>query len=116
MPDAEIVVISDDEKPKEGDVPMPGQITIGGTELQPEVHVGMQQSYASSHEGFLGVMAFAHAGHQVLNECMRWTMQAAASGQIFLASGILAQRSAQAQPQSPGGAGRPGVPGQLPGT
>lgn len=115
MPDAEIVVISDNEEPNKGDEPMPG-ILVGLTELQPEVHVGLQQSYATCHEGFVGTMQLAHAGHQILNECMRWTMQAAASGQIFLASGILAQRSAQAQPQSPGGGGRPGVPGQLPGT
>ena len=114
MPDAEIVVISDSDQPKEDDDM--AAITIGGTELQPEVHVGMQQGYAACHEGFVGTMQFAHQGHQILNECMRWTMQAAATGQIFLASGILAQRSAQAQPQSPGGAGRPGVPGQLPGT
>ena len=43
----------------------------------------------------------------------RWSMQAAATNQTFLAGGILAQRSAQAQPQSPGGAGVAGVPGQV---
>lgn len=113
MPDAEIVVISDSEQPQSGDESMP--ISIGGTELHPEVHVGLQQSYAKVHENFLGTMQFSHDGHQVLNETGRWIFQGAASGQLFLASGILAQRSAQAQPQSPGGAGRPGVPGQLPG-
>src|SRR3990172_99601 len=100
MPDAEIVVISDSQNTRDGEESMP--ITVGGTELQPEVHVGLQQGYAASHEGFVGVMQFAHAGHQVLNECMRWSMHAAATGQLFLASGILSQRSAQAQPQSPG--------------
>jgi hypothetical protein len=72
------------------------------------------QAFAKVHENWLGTMQHSADGHQVLNETGRWIFQGAASGQLFLASGILAQRSAQAQPQSPGGAGQRGVPGQLP--
>ena len=63
--------------------------------------------------GGLSTMQFASAGDQALLETGRWSFQAAAADQVYLASGILAQRSAQAQPQSPGGAGTKGVPGQL---
>ena len=73
----------------------------------------LDQAYSRSHENWLSTMAIATAGDQYINEVTRWTMQAAATGQLFLASGILAQRSSQAQPQSPGGAGVAGVPGQL---
>lgn len=83
-------------------------------ELAPEIAVGLQQAYAKAHENWLGTMQHAADGHQVLNETGRWIFQGAASGQLHLASGILAQRSAQAQPQSPGGGGVAGVPGQKP--
>ena len=72
----------------------------------------LDQAYSRSHEDWLGTRALAASGDQFINEVNRWSMQAAATNQLFLASGILAQRSAQAQPQSPGGAGQVGVPGQ----
>lgn len=75
----------------------------------------LDQAFAKSHENWQSTMSHAADGHQILNETGRWTFQGAAAGQLFLASGILAQRSAQAQPQSPGGAGLKGVPGQVPG-
>ena len=73
----------------------------------------LDQAFAKTHENWMGTMQHSADGHQVLNETGRWIFQGAASGQLFLASGILAQRSAQAQPQSPGGAGAHGVPGQV---
>lgn len=72
----------------------------------------LDQAFAKTHESWMGTMQHAADGHQALNETGRWTFQAAASNQVQLAAGILAQRSAQAQPQSPGGAGVAGVPGQ----
>ena len=77
------------------------------------VDKALDQSYGRSHENWLATMQHAMDGHQVLNETGRWIFQGAASGQLFLASGILAQRSVQAQPQSSGGAGQKGVPGQV---
>ena len=74
----------------------------------------LDQGFAKVHSNWLGTMQHAADGHQALMETGRWTFQAAASNQVQLAAGILAQRSAQAQPQSPGGAGVRGVPGQLP--
>ena len=73
----------------------------------------LDQAYAKAHENWLATMDYSNQGHQALNETGRWTFQAAASNQVQLAAGILAQRSAQAQPQSPGGAGLKGVPGQV---
>ena len=73
----------------------------------------LDQAYSRAHENWLATMQFASSGDQALLETGRWTFQAAASNQVQLASGILAQRSAQAQPQSPGGAGLKGVPGQV---
>ena len=73
----------------------------------------LDQAYSRAHENWLGMMQHAADGQQALVETGRWTFQAAASNQVQLAAGILAQRSAQAQPQSPGGAGLKGVPGQV---
>ena len=75
----------------------------------------LDQAYARAHEDWLGTRQLAASGDRDLAETNRWSMQAAASNQVYLASGILSQRSAQAQPQSPGGAGAAHVPGQLPG-
>lgn len=72
----------------------------------------LDQAYSRAHEDWLGTRVTASSGDQFINEVNRWSMQAAATNQLFLAGGILAQRSAQAQPQSPGGAGVMGVPGQ----
>ena len=74
----------------------------------------LDQSFARAHEDWLNTRQLAASGDRDLAETNRWSMQAAASNQLFLAGGILAQRSAQAQPQQVGGAGQPGVPGQLP--
>lgn len=81
--------------------------------LDETIDMVLKQAYSRAHENWLSTMQFASAGDQALLETGRWTFQAAASNQVQLAAGILAQRSAQAQPQSPGGAGTKGVPGQL---
>ena len=70
----------------------------------------LDQAYTRAHENFLGTMQHAADGHQALLETGRWTFQAAASNQVQLASGILAQRSAQAQPQQMPGPGGTGIP------
>lgn len=73
----------------------------------------LDQAFAKTHESWLGTMQHAADGHQLINEIGRYSFQGAAASQLFLSSGILAQRSAQAQPQTPGGAGQKGVPGQV---
>lgn len=65
----------------------------------------LDQAYSRAHEDWLGTRALASAGDQFMNETNRWSMQAAASNQLFLAGGILAQRSSQAQPQQAPGPG-----------
>ncbi len=70
----------------------------------------MDQAFAKTHEVWLSTMEFSNQGHQILNETGRWTFQGAASNQVQLAAGILAQRSAQAQPQQLPGPGGTGVP------
>ena len=65
----------------------------------------LDQAYSRAHEDWLGTRALASSGDQFMNETNRWSMQAAASNQLFLAGGILAQRSAQAQPQQMPGPG-----------
>ena len=84
--------------------------------LDPTVEKAMDQAYAKNHQDWMGTQNAASQAQQALNETNRWSMQAAASNQVYAAGGILNQRSAQAQPQSPGGAGANGVPGQLPAT
>lgn len=73
----------------------------------------LDQAFAKTHEVWLGQAERENAGTGFLTEISRATFGAAASMQVQLASGILAQRAAQAQPQSPGGAGVKGVPGQV---
>lgn len=66
----------------------------------------LDQAFARGHEDWLNTRQLAVSGDQHISEVNRWSMQAAATNQLFLASGILAQRSAQAQPQQlpgPGG-------------
>ena len=70
----------------------------------------LDQAYSRAHEDWLGTRQLAASGDRDLAEVNRWSMQAAASNQLFLASGILAQRSAQAQPQQMPGPGGTGVP------
>jgi len=65
----------------------------------------LDQAYSRAHEDWLGTRQLASSGDQFMNETNRWSMQAAASNQLFLAGGILAQRSAQAQPQQAPGPG-----------
>ena len=72
----------------------------------------LDQAFARGHEDWIGTQQIAAAGNAFLAEVNRWSMQAAASNQTYLASGILAQRSAQAQPQQVSGGGLPGVAGQ----
>lgn len=72
----------------------------------------LDQAFARAHEDWLGTRQLAASGDRDLAETNRWSMQAAASNQVYLASGILSQRSAQAQPQQVSGGGQVGVPGQ----
>lgn len=68
----------------------------------------LDQAYSRAHEDWLNTRQLAASGDRDLAEVNRWSMQAAATNQLFLAGGILAQRSAQAQPQQhpgPGGTG-----------
>jgi hypothetical protein len=107
--------------PEDGmsEIPIPTgetQMAKQAGEVDATIDKVLDQAYSRAHEDWLGTRVTAEQGHQFINEVNRWSMQAAATDQLFLASGILAQRSAQAQPQSPGGAGQAGVPGQKPGT
>lgn len=75
------------------------------SEIDATVNKGLDQAYARAHEDWLGTRQLAASGDRDLAEVNRWSMQAAASNQLFLAGGILAQRSAQAQPQQHPGPG-----------
>lgn len=109
-----------DESPVPGDgfnddpVDNPGEEDMAKVagEVDATIDKVLDQAYSRAHEDWLGTRVLASSGDQFINEVNRWSMQAAATNQLFLAGGILAQRSAQAQPQSPGGAGVKGVPGQ----
>lgn len=70
----------------------------------------LDQAYSRAHEDWLGTRQLAASGDRDLAEVNRWSMQSAATNQLFLSSGILAQRSAQAQPQVMPGPGGTGVP------
>lgn len=70
----------------------------------------LDQAYSRAHEDWLNTRQLAASGDRDLAETNRWSMQAAASNQVYLASGILSQRSAQAQPQQMPGPGGTGVP------
>lgn len=83
------------------------------TTMLPEVDSAFQQAYARAHSNYLATMQFAMDGQQLINEVNRWSMQAAATNMLYSASGILGQRSVQAQPGSASGAGQKGVPGQV---
>ena len=69
------------------------------------VAIGLQQAYAKAHENWLSEAQREDAGAGFLAEVTRLTFGAAASMQVQLAGGILAQRSAQAQPQEASGLG-----------
>jgi hypothetical protein len=70
----------------------------------------LDQAFSRAHEDWLGTQQLSAAGNGALAEVNRWSMQAAASNQVYLASGILSQRSAQAQPQQLPGPGGTGIP------
>lgn len=95
------------EIPIPGDSPKESAMPVDST-----IDKVLDQAFAKTHEVWLGQMERENAGTGILAEVFRGSFGAAASMQVQLASGILAQRSAQAQPQSPGGAGAAGVPGQ----
>ena len=65
----------------------------------------LDQAYSRAHEDWLAESQRENAGAGFLAEVTRLTFGAAASMQVQLAGGILAQRSAQAQPQEASGLG-----------
>ncbi len=73
----------------------------------------LDQAYTHNHELAMQQAGRENMGVGVLMELSRQSFSAAAVQQVHLAGGILAQRSAQAQPQSPGGSGMVGTPGQV---
>ena len=85
-------------------------MAVKAGEVDATIDKVLDQAYSRAHEDWLGTQQLATAGNQFLNETNRWSMQAAASNQLFLDGGILAQRSAQAQPQQTPGPGGTGVP------
>ena len=80
--------------------------------MDPTIQHVLNQAFAKTHELWLSNSQRDDAGGSFLAESMRLGFSSAAARQVDLAGGILAQRSVQAQPQSPGGAGFKGVPGQ----
>jgi hypothetical protein len=89
-----------------------GTLELGDNEMASTVDATidkvLDQAYSRVHEDWLNTRQLAAAGDQLITEVTRWSMQAAATNQLYLASGILSQRSAQAQPQQhpgPGGTG-----------
>lgn len=72
----------------------------------------LDQAFSKTHESWLSEAQREDNGAGFLAEVTRLTFGAAASMQVQLAGGILAQRSAQAQPGQVSGGGVKGVPGQ----
>lgn len=70
----------------------------------------LDQAYTHNHELAMQQAGRENAGTGVLMEMSRQSFSAAAVQQVHLAGGILAQRSAQAQPQQLPGPGGTGVP------
>jgi len=94
------------------EVPKPGEeemATVAGA-VDATIDKVLDQAYTRAHEDWLNTRQLAASGDRDLAEVNRWSMQAAATNQLFLAGGILAQRSAQAQPQQLPGPGGTGVP------
>ena len=102
------VTISGSDDPTDSN---PGDDTMAQT-VDATIDKVLDQAYSRAHEDWLGTQTQASQGQQHINESGRWSQQSAAANQQYLAAGILGQRSVQAQPQSPGGAGQNGVPGQ----
>ena len=102
-PDGVIDVVVDDPNtnPPSGDDDM---AKVAG-EVDATIDKVLDQAYSRAHEDWLNTRQLAASGDRDLAEVNRWSMQAAATNQLFLAGGILAQRSAQAQPQQAPGPG-----------
>jgi len=79
-----------------------GTTTMAAT-LDATVEKGLDQAYARTHEDWLATQQRGNAADAFLSEVTRLTFGAAASMQVQLAGGILAQRSAQSQPQQASG-------------
>jgi hypothetical protein len=73
--------------------------------VDPTIDKVLDQAFAKTHESWLAQSERENAGTGLLAEISRFTFSSAASMQVQLASGILAQRSAQAQPQEASGIG-----------
>ena len=70
----------------------------------------LDQKFADSHGAWSSQVQRENQAAGFLSEVTRLTFGAAASMQVQLAGGILAQRAAQAQPQQQTGPGGTGVP------
>lgn len=84
--------------------------------VDPTIGKVLDQAFARVHESWMSQAERENAGGGFLAEMTRLTFGAAASMQVQLAGGILAQRSAQAQPGQISGGGLKGVPGQAVGS
>ena len=82
------------DTPSTGDDPMAK--TAG--EVDATIDKVLDQSFAKTHESWLSQAERENAAAGFLAEVTRLTFGAAASMQVQLAGGILAQRSAQSQP------------------
>lgn len=100
-------------------VPLPGSGDSGdGTQsgdddmpaaagmIEATIEKSMDQAYTKSQQIWLAQQDRENAGNGFLAESTRLTFSAAAGHQVELAGGILAQRSAGAQPQSGYGPGK----------
>ena len=67
------------------------------------IELVLQQAYTRGHEDWVATQQRSNAADAFLAEVTRLTFGAAASMQVQLAGGILAQRSAQSQPQQHSG-------------
>ena len=97
---------ANNDPPTNGDEDMPA--SAGAVDAT--IDKVLDQAYSRAHEDWLNTRQLAASGDRDLAEVNRWSMQAAATNQLFLAGGILAQRSAQSQPQQLPGPGGTGVP------
>ena len=112
MPDEVVVGEVTISHPGSNDPPTNGDedmAKIAG-EVDATIDKVLDQAFARGHEDWINTRQLATSGDRDLAETNRWSMQAAASNQLFLAGGILAQRSAQSQPQQQPGPGGTGVP------
>lgn len=73
------------------------------TTVNPTIEMVLDQSYTRGHADWIATQQRSNAADAFLSEVTRLTFGAAASMQVQLAGGILAQRSAQSQPQQHSG-------------